>query len=57
MERQAIKVTEAAKALGVSRISLYRAIKNGELHTIKIGKMMLVPTSEIDRLLNKESAA
>ena len=44
-------VEEAAKELGISRVSAYQAAKTGELPTIKIGKRILVPLVALDRML------
>jgi excisionase family DNA binding protein len=38
IERKTLTVTEAAKALGVSRNKAYEAVRRGEIPTIKIGK-------------------
>ncbi len=46
-----ITVEQAAELLGVSRRSAYRAASSGELHTIKLGRRLLVPTAPILELL------
>ncbi len=51
MERKTVTVSEAAKALGVSRNKAYEAARRGEIPTIKIGKRILVPLAALERLL------
>jgi excisionase family DNA binding protein len=51
-ERQAIKLDEVAKRLGVSRGSAYAAAKRGEIPTIRIGRLLLVPVAALDRMLD-----
>ncbi len=51
-ERLTVTVDEAAEAIGVSRVSLYNAIKNGEFKSvIRIGKRILIPTSALLKML------
>jgi excisionase family DNA binding protein len=52
----------AVQRLGVSRATGWRLIKNGQMRAIRIGKRVLIPESEIERLMNsgtdsKRSAA
>jgi excisionase family DNA binding protein len=46
-----ISVERAAKLLGVSRSSAYRAAANGQLPTISFGRRLLVPTSRLLEML------
>lgn len=41
----------AAKALSVSQATIRRMVGRGELRTVRLGKRLVVPASEIDRLL------
>jgi excisionase family DNA binding protein len=50
-ERQTLTVTEASKALGISRNKAYEAAKRGEIPTIKIGGRILVPRAAFERML------
>jgi excisionase family DNA binding protein len=50
-ERRALSVSEAARAIGVSRATLYRLVQQKRLATAKIGSRTLIPISEIDTLL------
>ena len=51
MEQLTITVEEAARALGINRMSAYTAVHAGEIPHIKIGRRLLVPKAAFDRLL------
>lgn len=42
---------EAARALGLNRITIWRWIKQGKLHAQSIGGVVLIPKEEIDLIL------
>ena len=46
-----LSVEQAAKLLGVSRSSAYRAAANGQLPTISFGRRLLVPTHRLLEML------
>lgn len=46
-----LSVEHAAKLLGVSRSSAYRAAANGQLPTISFGRRLLVPTHRLLEML------
>jgi excisionase family DNA binding protein len=50
-ERMTVTVEEAAHLLGIGRQSAYQAARAGELPTIRLGRRLLVPRAQIDRLL------
>lgn len=50
-EKLTLNVSEAAIQLGISRPSLYQAIKRGEVPVIKIGHRVLIPISALEKLL------
>ena len=51
-ERLTVTVDEAAKAIGVSRVSLYNAISRGEFTSVlRIGKRILIPKAALEKLL------
>jgi len=56
-----LSVGRAAKNLNVSRVTAYQWIKDGKLNTIKLGGILFVPISEVERLkkerLKNEEAA
>jgi excisionase family DNA binding protein len=49
--RRTVTVAEAASILGIGRNSAYEAAKRGEIPTIKIGRLVLIPLDGLDRLL------
>ena len=51
MEKQTVTIKEAAQQLGVGLHVIYRAVKNGQIHTIRIGNRLLVPKAVMQRLL------
>lgn len=55
-ERRTISVEEAGRRLGVSRNSAYEAAKRGEIPTIRIGRLLLVPEIAFERLFDVASA-
>ena len=44
------RINPACSTLGISRGSLYKLVKNGELRLIRIAGRSLIPDSEIRRL-------
>ena len=55
-ERLAISVSEAARRLGLSRSSAYRAVDRGELPVIRLGRhRILVPVRALERLVGIEN--
>lgn len=50
--RRTITIDEIAQRLGISRNSAYEAARRGEIPTIKIGRLILVPEAAFERLLD-----
>ena len=50
-KRLVYSVPEAGRLLGLSRNSSYEAAKRGEIPTIKIGRLLLVPKVPFHRML------
>ena len=48
-----LSVGRAAKELGISRVWAYQWIKDGTLHALKLGGILFVPKSEVERLKKK----
>lgn len=47
-----LSVDEAADALGISRTSLYQAIRSGSLRTVRLGRRRMVAPADIDALIS-----
>lgn len=50
VDRRAFTFGESANMFGISKDSLKRAAKRGDLRTILVGGRRLVPASEIERI-------
>lgn len=51
IERLTYTVEEAGRKLGVGRAAAYTAARRGDIPTIRIGRLIRVPKSAFDRLL------
>lgn len=47
---------QAAKLLGINRITVWRWIKNGKFNTQRIGGIVLIPKWEVELLKTKQKA-
>ena len=45
-----LQVPEAARLLGISASALYQRARKKEVQTVRIGKRVLVPLAEVQRL-------
>lgn len=54
-EKQTLTVAEAAQALGISKSAAYAAANKGDLPTIRIGRKILVPKVQLERLLGESA--
>jgi excisionase family DNA binding protein len=52
MEKLTVTVPEAAKLLGVSRMTAYTAVRDGTIPSLRIGRRLLVPRAALERLLD-----
>lgn len=52
-----LTVPEVAKLMRISRDSAYRAAREGQIPTLKIGRRLIVPTAQLARLLGREVVA
>lgn len=48
-----ISTTELAKILGVSRVTIFNKIKNGEIKAEKVGRNYVIPVEEVDQTVKK----
>lgn len=54
-DQQTLTFTDAAKELGISRQTLWRMVRSGEVQTVPISKRKRVPRSEVVRLSTPQS--
>jgi len=54
-EPRAFGIKEAARLLSVSTWSIRRWIRQGKIRSVRLGKRVLVPASEVDRLSGNAS--
>jgi len=45
-----INYSDAAKTLGVSRVTLYAIIKRGKLHPVAVGRNRFLQKQEVEKL-------
>ncbi len=50
-ERHALRINDATVFSGLSRASLYRAMKDGALRSVKIGKRRLILRADLEAFL------
>ena len=53
-EKEYITIPELAKLLGISRIAVYKKVKNGEIKSTKIGRIHAIPKEYISGILGKD---
>ncbi len=51
VETGTVTVAEAAKLLGISRNSAYRAVSVGEIPSIRLGHRLVIPKAALERML------
>ncbi len=54
MERRLLTVKEAGARLRISKATLYKIIKSGEIKPVKIGKRTLFTEEELNRFIDKK---
>lgn len=54
-----VRVSEAAQALGLTKVAIWAAIRRGQIPARRIGRSYLIPRSAIEQLLtvSEEGAA
>ncbi len=51
--KELITTTELAKILGVSRITVFKRIKRGQIKAIRVGKNFVIPKDSLPEVLGK----
>ena len=57
MERLLGSVAEAAEALDVSRDTIWRLVRSGDMKSVRVGKRVLIPLAEINRMASQGNSA
>ncbi|MEW6572941.1 MAG: helix-turn-helix domain-containing protein [Bacillota bacterium] len=57
LKRVSYKPREIAAMTGLSKSFVYQLINSGNLRAVRIGRAVLVPAAEIERLLKNENPA
>jgi excisionase family DNA binding protein len=52
-DRRAYSVEEAAKLLGVSRVTIFRRLAEGRIGSIWLGRRRLIPVHALETLLRE----
>ena len=53
MKKKFITIPELAKVLGLSRIAVFKKVKNGEIKAMKIGRNYAIPIESLNSILGK----
>ena len=56
-DQATVTVDDAARIIGISRGSMYRAIDRGEIPIVRVGKRVLIPTATLRRMLHLDDPA
>jgi excisionase family DNA binding protein len=56
MDQKSYRVEEVASLLGLSALTIYRRIKDRSIGSIRIGRSIRIPSSEVKRLTEIESS-
>jgi len=51
-----VSVAEAAKQLGLARYTIYRWVDERKVVAIRLGGILFIPQSELERLKNEKAA-
>ncbi len=51
VEKDYYPIAELAKLIGVSRIAIYKKVRAGKIEAKRLGRMFVIPKSEIESVL------
>ena len=57
VKRRTVDVKEVSAILGISRLTVYKMARSGQLPTLKIGSRILVPIAKLKQLLGEADDA
>jgi excisionase family DNA binding protein len=49
--RLTVRIREACRMTGIGRTKIYELIQEGEIETIKVGAMTLIPVAGLERFI------
>ena len=52
-EKEFLTIPQLAKIIGLSRITVFKKVKNGEIKAIKVGKTYIIPNKYVDVISGK----
>lgn len=52
-DKELITTVELAKILGISRITVFKRIKRGQIKAIRVGKNFVIPKDSLPQILGK----
>jgi len=52
-QREHLTIPQVAKILGLSRIAIFKKVKNGEIKAVKIGRNYAISRKHFDSILGK----
>ena len=53
-EKEFISTTGLAKMLGISRIAVYKKVKNGKIKAIKVGRNFVIAKKDLGNILTEK---
>lgn len=54
-QRLTLDVSEAAALLGLGRNTTYTLVRSGRLRSVRVGRRLVIPRSELDAFLEREA--
>lgn len=54
-QRLTLDVAEAAELLGLGRNTTYTLVRSGRLRSVRVGRRLVIPRSEVDAFLEREA--
>jgi len=54
MQKIAVSLTEAAELTSISKYTISRQIKRGALRVVRIGRRLVIPIAELEKLLQSK---
>ena len=52
-DKEFMSIAELAKTLGISRIAVFKMVKNGQIKAIKVGRSYVIPKESVSFIFEK----